>query len=253
MFSRVMFAVTLASTLVLAAGIWRVLDTPVRGFVIEGQLTALERSGLQTLMASQPLRGILSTSLADVSERLSGLAWARRASVRRAWPDKLVLVLHKASPVVRWGEHRYLSAYGDLLALPDEYPGLPQFNVAVALPQQAMEVYQLLDQIAARESLAIRSLRQNEQGEWSLELVDGPRVLLGAEQLNERMHRFLLVHRRVLRGADHPAQYVDARYASGVAIRFTNGPDARTDELLVARTGDYGERSAGDPNYAEGN
>jgi cell division protein FtsQ len=244
MLSRLMFAVTLASISVVVAGVWHVLDQPVRGFVIEGQLTALERTELRALMQQQPLAGILSTSLSQVRERLDALAWTRRTSVRRQWPDRLVLVVRKAAPVVRWGERQYLSAYGDLLTLPDEYPGLPQFDVAVAPPQQAMEVYQLLDQIAARESLAISSLLQNEQGEWSVQLVDGPRLLLGAEQLNERMHRFLLVHRRVLRSGPRVAQYVDARYASGVAIKFASESDA--DELLVAGAGGYSGRMAGD-------
>ncbi|MEE4281898.1 MAG: cell division protein FtsQ/DivIB, partial [Pseudomonadales bacterium] len=92
----------------------------------------------------------------------------------------------------------------------------------------------LLDQIAARESLAISRLAQNSQGEWSVELSKGPRVLLGAQQINERMHRFLLVYRRVLSAGDKPAEYVDARYANGVAVRYVPEQQTNNESLLVA-------------------
>ena len=53
-----------------------------------------------------------------------------------------------------------------------------------------------------------------------MSLVKGPEIVLGAEQLNERMHRFLLLHRRVLNDAGRPVAYIDARYANGLAVRF---------------------------------
>lgn len=228
---RLLVMITVASIAVLCVGVWRVLDAPLRGFVIDGELSAAERTELQQALATMPLHGILSTSLESVAARVKALAWAREISVRRQWPDKLVVTLHKASPVARWGEDQYLSAFGDLLSLPDNYVGLPRFDVSVASPVAAMEVYRLLDQIAARENLAIRELRQNAQGEWSLSLVQGPEVVLGAEQLNERMHRFLLLHRRVLEGAEQTVAYIDARYANGLAVRFV---ETDTEQLSAA-------------------
>ena len=82
----------------------------------------------------------------------------------------------------------------------------------------------------------IRELHQNGQGEWRIELSDGPQVLLGAQQLNERMHRFLLVHRRVLKSSAVAAEYVDVRYANGLAVRYKEPvPDGEAEKpLLVA-------------------
>jgi cell division septal protein FtsQ len=59
-------------------------------------------------------------------------------------------------------------------------------------------------------------------------------VLLGAQQINERMHRFLLVYRRVLSAGDKPAEYVDARYANGVAVRYVPEQQTNNESLLVA-------------------
>ena len=243
MLSRAMFALTLASIVVLVLGIWQVLDKPVRGYVIEGELSALEREQLEQTLAAESLSGVLSTDLRDVLSRLEHLPWARDVSVQRRWPDQLVVSLHRARPVARWGDSEYVSAFGDLLSLPDEYVGLPRFEVAVSTPFQAMEVYRLLDQIAARAGLVISALSQNQQGEWRLQLYDGPDVLLGGEDLNERMHRVLMVHRRVLVEADKTAEYIDARYANGVAVRFADGLETEQ-AMLAARH---------DAPFAEGN
>lgn len=234
MISRVLFAVVLLSICVVGMGVGIALDKPVRGFVIQGDLSELERDELQATLSGAVLDGILSTSLDGIVSRVQGLHWAKDISVRRAWPDKFVVTLHKAAPVARWGDTQYVSAYGDLLELPDVYPGLPHFMVEVSNPQEAMQTYRLLDQIAARESLAISRLIQNGQGEWSVELSRGPKVLLGGQQINERMHRFLLVYRRVLNDAEESAEYVDARYANGVAVRYTPAQPENDESLLVA-------------------
>lgn len=235
MLSRAMFALTLASIAVLVLGIWQVLDKPVRGFVIEGELSALEREQLEQTLAAEDVGGVLSTDLSGVLARLKQLPWARDVSVQRRWPDQLAVTLHRARPVARWGTREYVSAFGDLLSLPDEYVGLPHFEVAVSTPLQAMKVYQLLDQIAARAGLVISTLAQNQQGEWRLQLDDGPDVLLGGEDLNERMHRVLMVHRRVLADTDKTAEYIDARYANGVAVRFADELDTTEQAMLAAR------------------
>ena len=235
MFSRVMFAATALSLLVLVGGVWRLLDQPVRGFVIEGELSKLERAELQRVLAEHPVAGVLSTPLDAVADYVQVLPWARGVSVRRLWPDRLVVKMQIASPVARWGENQYLSAYGDLLSLPDSYPGLPEFNVALAGPEEAMQVFRLLDQIAAREQLKLSQLHQNAQGQWSVTLSKGPQVLLGGEQLNERMHRFLLLHRQVLATDTRSVEYVDARYGNGVAVKFADEQDLAEDPLLVAQ------------------
>jgi len=245
--ARILFAVTLASLGVMSFAVWHVLDAPIRVFVVAGDLTVLEQREIQRTLAARPFAGVLSTDLQAVKQRLEHLAWAREVSVRRHWPDQLIVTLSKATPVARWGDHQYVSAYGDLLSLPDEHADLPLFAVAVNNPEQAMKVYRLLDQIVARESLAINELRQNSQGEWTVTLSAGPRVLLGAEQLNTRMHRFLLIYRRVLQAQTRDALYVDTRYANGVAVRFA---DENQEQMVAAN---FSPAAVAENTFAKGN
>ncbi len=241
MVNRLMMTLVIASVAVIAAAGWWALDGPVARFVIRGDLTDLEQKEIRRVLSEADFGSVLTIRFDEVKATLNALPWAQEVTIHRAWPDALIVSLHKATPIARWGEGQYLSAAGQVVDLPDEYPGVPSFSVQVDTPEQAIRVYRLLDQVFARAGLDIDGLDQNAQGEWTVSLVSsGTRankdkeqrfdVLLGSEQLNERSHRFLLVHRRALEKEDQKVVYVDARYSSGVAVRFD---DEEEQENLV--------------------
>ena len=156
MIARLMFALTALSVALLLFATWYALDRPVTRFVIQGELSVAEQRMVQDALAEAGVDSVLSTELQQVGAAVRRLPWTRSVSVQRAWPDALIVSLDRAQPVARWGEDRYVSAAGELLRLPDEHRGLPQFDVQQNTPQQAMEVYLLLDQISARENLIIQ-------------------------------------------------------------------------------------------------
>ncbi len=239
-----------AAVLLAGAGLWTLLDVPVQRFVIEGRLSDAERAELTGRLADADVGGILSTDLDAVLATVRTLPWVRSIGVRRAWPDALQLAIAREQPVAAWGEDAYVSASGKRLALPDEHPGLPRFDVQLASTQQAMSVFRLLDQLAQKAALSVRALRQDRQGQWRVTLdaaddsagaVESMTVVLGAERLDERMRRFLKIYARSLADEGQRPVYADLRYANGVAIRLAptveavaDSADAGGDELLMA-------------------
>jgi cell division protein FtsQ len=83
-----------------------------------------------------------------------------------------------------------------------------------------MEVYQMLKDIMAREGLVVTTLDENAFGEWRVSVKGGLEVVLGAEHITQRLHRFLLAYRRVVAAQIERIDYVDARYPNGIAIRW---------------------------------
>jgi cell division protein FtsQ len=236
MLNRIMLPLTVALLVIVVGGLWQMLDRPLERFVVKGDLTKLEQQSVEQLLLREQLDGILSTDLAAVTAALGELQWAREVTVRRVWPDALEVVLSRERPVARWLDEQYISASGNLLKLPDEYAGLPQFQVEVSTPEQAMEVYRLVAQMASRIELQINTLAQNAQGEWRVQFSSGPELLLGAERLSDRMHRFVTLHRQVLTEHEQQASYVDARYTNGVAVKFAEAEtDDNPDNLLIAK------------------
>jgi cell division protein FtsQ len=83
-----------------------------------------------------------------------------------------------------------------------------------------MEVYRLLQQFASRQALRIMDLSESAEGEWVVEFANGLALHLGSSEINARMNRFLRAYSSVLREKVEIIDYVDARYPSGIAVKF---------------------------------
>ncbi len=220
MFKRLIMMVLVMSVGSLAYVIWSALDRPVETVVVSGEPTAAERQRVQAALAFVQLEGILSTDLTLIEAQLIDMSWTRDVAVRRHWPDRLEVRLQKIVPVARWGERRYLAANGEPMELPDQYDDIPALSAHISTPQQTMELFRLLQLFASRQDLEISTLAESAQGEWLVAFANGLQLNLGAYDVSNRMNRFLRTYRAVQREASRAVEYADARYTSGIAVRF---------------------------------
>lgn len=224
------FVAGLVSIGLLGAGVmgWLALDQPIRVVRIEGELSAPERREVQAQIAGSLDGRLLTLDLEKLRHQVLGLSWPRTVSVRRVWPDSLEVVVSKQTVVARWADGGFLTPDGEIVTTPDAPVQVPTFECDLSSPKRAMEIYRLVQELASRAGLTVVSLSENALGEWRLDLASGLEVMLGAERLAERMQRFLLVHRFSLAQIGRQVEYVDARYANGVAVRWqTVGGAAR--------------------------
>lgn len=208
-------------TLVLAAGVLvlRAMDRPVKVVRVQAELSETERQQVRGAIDGLVGQGMLTLDLDEVVATMRELSWPRLVSVRRDWPDGLVLTLVKETFVARWGEHGALNSAGEVFDDVALGTALPVLR-ADAGPRRAMQTFQLLQGVAGPSGASIDALEQNAAGEWTVELDDGFRVALGRDELAPRLGRFLTVHRRVLRGLSEQVAWVDARYGNGVAVKW---------------------------------
>ncbi len=205
--------------LVGAVGAWHGLDTPVTSVRVLGTLNEAEQVQVREVVARQARGGILSTDLEALQASLEALSWPRRISVRRVWPDKLLLALDKALVVASWNG-AYLTMDGEIVELATPVPGLVAFDCAHTEPLAALDLYQRLSRELSASTLELVGLEENQLGEWSLTFTDGLMVKLGREQHRARLRRFLAVYDAELAGRARQVASVDARYANGIAVRW---------------------------------
>jgi cell division protein FtsQ len=200
---------------------WVELDAPISSVRVEGQLDEAERASIRHAVAAQ-LRsgsGILSTDLDLLQQAIRDLSWPRHVTVRRLWPDGLVVSVDKEMVVAAWRD-AYLNTEGKVVQWPGARADLPIFDCQVSQPRAAMEIYQRLNDATAPVGLRIERLAQNELGEWTVNFATGIKLILGAERLTQRVARFLVVYERELAQKEDLVEQVDARYANGVAVRW---------------------------------
>ncbi|MGD8416086.1 MAG: FtsQ-type POTRA domain-containing protein [Pseudomonadales bacterium] len=217
----------------LAVAIYVQLDRPVVRVSVSGQLDDAERAQIREAVRQHLNGGLLSTNLAALSEGILALSWPREVTIRRDWPGTLAIAVEKPAVVAGWKD-AYLASDGEVVHLPGRRDDLPRFDCSLAEPRMAMEIYHGLNRSGAADGLVIERLEENELGEWSLTFhvpaADASMtVVLGAESMQERFDRFLVVYRQYLSGQESHIARVDARYDNGVAVSWV--PDA----LVAAR------------------
>ena len=241
MIRRVAKTFVVLSVVVAGIAIWIKFDRPINTIVIEGDLTLAEQVAMQKHIGTLDLPGILSLALPRLETQLQQMDWARRVDVRRRWPNKLVIYVYKESPVAQWDDHTFLSADGDILQLPDQYDQLPRLSAQLSSPRESMEIFRLLQQYAARQGLEILELTETARGEWHVGFESGTVVRLGAVELEARMSRFLSAYTNIIQQQRRPVAYVDARYPSGVAVRYSEIDVAKFDALVPIQAQNWGQ------------
>jgi cell division protein FtsQ len=210
---------------------WIRLDAPVQRILVQGKLDAAEKAQITDVVAAHLDGGLLGADLDELTARLVELSWPRQVSIRRVWPDQLVIRVAKAMVVAAWDD-AYLTSDGQVVRLAEKRPDLVRFDCAITGPLPAMELFQRLDTAGAGTGLEITMLRENSRGEWTVVYGGNPPgylpVNLGAVDLHSRLARFVTVYRQSLADRVDNIAQIDARYANGVAVSWRAGLDSNS-------------------------
>ncbi|MEM8766935.1 MAG: FtsQ-type POTRA domain-containing protein [Pseudomonadota bacterium] len=243
-------ATTLLLVLLLVAGfVYLQLDQPVTRVNVTGQLLPEEREAIEAAVLEHLDGGILSADLDALQAGILGLAWPRAVAIRRAWPGTLNLEVEKPAVVARW-QDAYLASDGRVVHLPVGASDLPRLDCEIAEPRDAMEMFHRLSEAAEAAGLFIEHLGENAFGEWEVLVSNGAvealPIRLGAESVDERLDRFLLVFQEHLSTRVTDIAAVDARYHNGIAVRWRE-----SDASLLAAADDEAAESIQSTNMTE--
>lgn len=217
-FTFLTLTVTLLVGVEVAWGFWAF---PVEVVKIEGNLSPEERKEVRAVVL-----GTLQSSgneVRGVVAAINRLGWSRNIRVRRVWPRTIHVSLARETLAARWGDHSFLTTDGEIVRAPlAPEVFLPKLSGTLSSGSGAMQIYAMLSKQLSRHGLKATELIETKLGEWRLMLSNGTTVLLGSTDLNARMERALAVYRSVLVDRIDRVDRIDARYGSGVAVRWRN-------------------------------
>jgi cell division protein FtsQ len=193
---------------------------PLRVIEIRDQLKWTSSQAITQVASPYMDRGFFGLDVEALQKALNNLPWMSSVSVRRVWPDRIILSTEEKTPLARFGEEGVLSTegrifYPDLQSLPDR---LPQFmgpsDRAKEMVQQYFSILEMLSPLG----LSVSELNLSPEGSWRMVLDNGIAIILGKAALNERMGRFVWIYPNQLQMQIHKIAYLDLRYTNGVAI-----------------------------------
>jgi cell division protein FtsQ len=173
------------------------------------------------------IRGnFFTANLESVRQVFESVPWVRRATVRREWPDQLIVEVEEHEALGTWGEDgRLLSVKGDVftanLAEAEEDHELPQFSGPDGSEKEVLSRYAELRKWFAPAKLIPEGLALSGRYAWTVTLNNGMSVALGREQtptmLKERVERLVGIWPQLASRVQN-IETIDMRYQNGLAL-----------------------------------
>lgn len=229
--SGLVAAVVLA---LIASGVWWISQRPMftlRTVTVESmygmELKHVNKLTLRAGVVGRIRGNFFTTNLEQVRTAFESVPWVRRATVRREWPDQLIVEIEEHEPLGTWGEDgRLLSVKGDVftanLAEADEDRALPELDGPEGSEKEVLARFAELRAWFAPLRLAPGKLSLSSRYAWTVKLDNGMSVALGREQdrttLKTRVDRLVKIYPQLSRLLPDGIQSVDMRYPNGLAL-----------------------------------
>jgi cell division protein FtsQ len=227
----VLFA-ALAALILLGGGIYWLAQRPyfaLRAIDVRGELQHVTSASVRAAVAGR-LKGNYFTIRLDETRRLlETVPWVAHASVRRVWPDRLLVTLVEHRALGVWDDGRLLSDAGELfIANPAEaeiHGALPVFEGPEAAARDAARRYYEFAALLAPLGMKIASVDVSERRSWALEVTvaesGATRLELGRDTdsmtLHDRLAQIVAAYPMVAARVGGTPQGIDARYPNGLA------------------------------------
>jgi len=173
------------------------------------------------------LSGNFFTLRLDEARRVfESVPWVATVSLRRAWPDRLIVTVAEHNAIAVWEDGRLLSDRGALfIANVAEAEIDGELLYVDAPPRFSTEVARRLPQLAQRAAelgFELDAVEVSDRAGWTLRTASGPVIELGRDEpagrLDERL-ALLLAHLPTASAqVGHEIQRIDARYPQGFAV-----------------------------------
>lgn len=165
--------------------------------------------------------GYFSINVGQIQQQVETLAWVDKASIRRVWPDVLLVNIIEQQPLAYWKSGGLINKRGELFnpavtSYPDK---LPMLNGPVGTSKTVMAYF-----FAVRESLQsinLQAMRVEMDARRALVvwLDNGIKLVLGRNEAMQRLQRFVRVYPKVLAKEASGITQVDMRYTNGFTVK----------------------------------
>lgn len=218
--------VVMATCVGLALYLWPKLPVaemlPIKRVRISGNFVHLSPAELEAKAAEIIRGGFITVNVAGIKRELLREAWINGVSVRRVWPDGLLIFITEHEPVARWGSNALISNDAAVFSPPEtSFPqGLPFLSGPRGSEKAVLEKYELLKTELKRRDMEIGTLVLTERRAWQFRVANGPAVLLGKKDVEGRFNRFFNFAMPYHADRLLQAGTIDMRYTNGFAVKW---------------------------------
>lgn len=203
---------------------WFAVDRwPIRNLQLQAEFNHVGAEQIRAAAKNSLDAGFFAVRLDEIRGAVSALPWVERVEVRKHWPDTIEMRVFEQQPFARWGDKRLIGRNGALFSAPgtESIQGLPQLDGPDDAIAVVVEFYNKALHELTGSGLTLAGVSMSARGSWKLVLVDGSEVMLGQDDIDAHLQRFLDVFPRLAAGRGTNAfTRADLRYANGFTVRW---------------------------------
>ena len=152
-----------------------------------------------------------------VRRSVESLPWVRNVSIRREFPNRLVMELEEHQALAYWNSGALVNQQGEVFAASDEQV-LPSFSGSEESSLEVTQRYAQFNQQLAAVDLTVTQIALSARHAWHLKLSNDIVLELGRDNVEQRLARFVSVYPYSLAKMQGGVRYVDLRYPNGFAV-----------------------------------
>lgn len=201
---------------------------PFREVVVRGGVSHITRPEIEAAAKAALNGNFFTVDLDEARTTFEKIAWLRRATLRRQWPDTLELTVEEHVPFGHWrqtdGVPRLMNTQGEVFNATIE-ADLPTFSGPEGSSAAVLERYRQFSEMLAKVSRKPVAMSVSNREAWQITLDDGLRLDLGRDEakntLEDRLSRFITYYPLALKKLQIASvAMVDLRYQNGFALRI---------------------------------
>jgi cell division protein FtsQ len=207
----------------------------IKRIEVHGDLQHVTETSIAAALAGRLKGNFFSLPLDDARRVFESVPWVAAASVRRSWPDRLVVSLTEHRPLGQWDDGRLLSKAGRLFiansAEAELHGPLIDFAGPARLAPDAAQRYFEFAPLLAPLALELEAVRVSERAAWSLRArgANGiTHIELGRDEppgrLRTQIDTVIAAYPELAARSPAPITRIDARYANGLAVASATRP-----------------------------
>lgn len=198
------------------------LNPPLTRIEMESELRNLSADEIRSVLGSYAGEGFFDLDLDGARAQVESLQWVEAAAIGRRWPDTLTVRITEETVIARWGENQLITQRGRVIRadFAEFDQSLPRLSGPPDSHFEVMRQYQRLNQILYPAGLRLSGLSASPRRSWRLQLNGVTEVVLGSEDLVNRLQRYVDFYRRQPEHERLLHEVADLRYGSQFSIRL---------------------------------
>lgn len=192
---------------------------------INGERQYEKNNAVTKIISAYTDDDFFNLKIEEMRDRLVDVSWVKSVSLRKEWPDRLVVNIEEHHPVAHWQDGNQK----DWLLSKQGVKFKSEFEVPKAMPllssrdmniERVMGQYKRISLALLDQKLNVRKMNFNTRHEWLLTLSNGIQVKYLDDDKNMAVHRMLLALNILTESQQVQVETIDLRYEHGFAIRW---------------------------------